>query len=513
MAAVGERRARSPTRVFFVPPSRHLLCSLCDDHFNEVVLPCAGGHTFCRACVLRWFEMQRTCPECRAAIPANAVLVPNRTVKAQVDELRVRCCFGVKEEGDGWVADEAGCPAQLSLDGAAAHEATCGFATTTCPFAGCGVELRRSDVASHNVASVQAHLDGERAARLAGEAIVARLVVSAAAAALRFAALEARVFGAPVALPVAPMLSDGWAVRHTIQTTDVEEEEEEGIPFVLCCAFSPDSRSVCIALEGGMLKLFDVASGDHRLTLEGHESTVNCCAFSPDGSTIVSASDDNTLKLWNAATGAVVCTLQGHMGLVWCCAFSPDGRFVCSGSTDTSLKLWDAATGDCQRTLGGHADRVRCCAYSADGAKVLSGSNDNTLKLWSVATGACMRTFNGHTDSVIACCFSPADGNTILTGSEDTTLKLLDATTGVCRRTLTGHDEGVSGCALSPIYGNLVLSCSDNERLKLWDAATGACTTTLEEHESFIMCCAFSPDGATIASGDASGGLKLWRRA
>ena len=61
MEAVGARRARSPTRVFFVPPSRHLSCSLCDDNFKEVVLPC--GHTFCRACVVRWFERQRTCPE------------------------------------------------------------------------------------------------------------------------------------------------------------------------------------------------------------------------------------------------------------------------------------------------------------------------------------------------------------------------------------------------------------------------------------------------------------------
>ena len=144
MAAVGERRACSPTRVFFVPPSRHLLCSLCDDHFNEVVLPCAGRHTFCRACVLRWFERQRTCPECRVTIPANVALLPNRLALATVDELRVRCRFGLNEEGDEWVADEAGCPAQLTLDGAAAHEAACGFATTTtCPFAGWGVPTSR----------------------------------------------------------------------------------------------------------------------------------------------------------------------------------------------------------------------------------------------------------------------------------------------------------------------------------------------------------------------------------
>ena len=518
MAAVGERRARSPTRVFFVPPSRHLLCSLCDDHFNEVVLPCAGGHTFCRECVLRWFARQRTCPECRVSIPASfsAVTMPaHRLVKAMVDELRVRCRFGMKEEGDGWVADEAGCPARLTLDGAVAHEAACGFATTACPFAGCGVELRRSDVASHNAASIQAHLDGERAARLADAAAaasrIAALELSVAAAAARFAALEARVFCAPVAQPVAPMLSDGWAVRHTIQAADNVDEEED--PIVWCCAFSPDSRSVCVALQNCALKLFDVASGDHRLTLEGHDGGVNCCAFSPNGSTIVSVSDDRTMKLWNAASAVVIRTLRGHTDRLWCCAFSPDGRSICSGSADNSLKLWDAATGKCQCTLDGHTIGVHCCAYSADGATVLSGSSDNTLKLWSVVTGTCIRTFAGHALGVLACCFCPADGNTILSGSLDRTLKLWDATTGVCRRTLSGHTERVNGCAFSPIHANLVLSCSDDNHLKLWNATTGACTATLEGHEYGVNWCTFSPDGSTIASGDDSGQLKLWRRA
>ena len=370
-------------------------------------LPC--GHTFCRACVVRWFERQRTCPECRVNTPPGAPLPTNWTVRAQVDELRVRCRFGLKEEGDGWVADEAGCPARLSLDGAAAHEAACGFATTTCPFAGCGAELRRSDVASHNAASMQAHLDGERAARLAD---VTTLKAAAAAATLRLearlAVLERRLPAlpvAPLAPPVPPMLSDGWAVRHTVQAG--------GGSAISCCAFSPDGSSVCVALHAGALKMFDAASGDHRLTLEGHEGLVLCCAFSPDGATVVYGSINQTIKLWNAASGASIRTLEGHANQVYCCAFSPDGRSICSGSVDKSLKFWNAATGECQRTLDGHTDGVNCCAYSADGATMLSGSDDKTLKLWSVATGACIRMFTGHISVVTACCFSPADGNTI----------------------------------------------------------------------------------------------------
>ena len=518
MAAVGGRRGRSPERVYVTPPADVLHCAVCLDVLSAPVSLPACGHTYCRACVasiLAKPAAQRKCPTCRSDVSRGVVaaaLPLNWLAKAQIDALRVRCRFGVKEEGDGWVADEAGCPAQLSLDGAAAHEATCGFTTTACPFAGCGVELRRSDVASHNAASMQAHLDGERAARMAGEA--ARLADAARVASsdARLAALEARFSAFEQCMPVGQMRSDGWALRKTIQAGEEQNEDEDDLA-VWCCAFSPSSSMVCVALHDGALKLFDVASGDHRLTLEGHDDTVYCCAFSLDGSTIVSASDDKTIKLWNAASGAVIRTLEGLTHCLRCCAFSPDGRSICSGSTDKSLKLWDTATGECQRTLEGHTDWVRCCAYSADGATVLSGGDDKTLKLWSVATGARIRTFTCHTGFVTACCFSPTDGSTILSGSLDSMLKLWDATTGECRRTLAGHTAGVRGCAFSPIHGNLVLSCSYDLTMKLWSAATGACTATLEGHESYVYCCAVSPDGATITSGDDAGQLKLWRRA
>ena len=199
MAAVGvgERRSRSPERVYVVPVADWLRCAVCIDVLSEPVSLPACGHTFCRACVasvLARPAAQRKCPNCRKDVArsvAAAALPLTWSVDAAVDALRVRCRFGVKEEGDGWVADEAGCPAQLSLDGAAAHEATCGFAFTTCPFAGCGVQLRRSDVASHNAASVQAHLDGERAARMACEARLASSEARLALSDARLAAVEA----------------------------------------------------------------------------------------------------------------------------------------------------------------------------------------------------------------------------------------------------------------------------------------------------------------------------------
>ena len=116
MAAVGERRSRSPERVYITSPAEVLHCTVCLDVLSAPVSLPACGHTYCRACVatiLAKPAAQRKCPTCRRDVSRGvvaAVLPLNWVVKATVDALRVRCRFGLKEEGGGWVADEAELP-------------------------------------------------------------------------------------------------------------------------------------------------------------------------------------------------------------------------------------------------------------------------------------------------------------------------------------------------------------------------------------------------------------------
>jgi WD40 repeat protein len=262
-------------------------------------------------------------------------------------------------------------------------------------------------------------------------------------------------------------------------------------------AFSPDGARFAISLTDGKVRVYQTATYQELLTLEGHPSWTACVAFSPDDEFLATASLDHTIKLWNLATGQCCKTFEGHTSWAVSVVFSPDGETLISCGNDRTVKLWNIATQQCV-TLVGHTDFVVGVAVSPNGETIASCSYDQTVKLWQAATGQMIHTLHGHTAYVRAIAFSP-DGQTLASGSWDRTIRLWNMATKTCFSILQGHTDSVASIAFSPNQQILVTVGFDCT-VRLWQIETGRCLNVLQKHSGWVWSVAFHPDSHSFAS-------------
>jgi WD40 repeat protein len=113
-------------------------------------------------------------------------------------------------------------------------------------------------------------------------------------------------------------------------------------------AFSPDSATLAAAGSDGVIRLWDVASGQLRRTFSGHVEGVRRLAFAPDGRTLASLGTDHEVKLWHPGTGQRLFTMDARAHQLQGLAFARDGRMLLAGGPapgsagTSSLLVWRA---------------------------------------------------------------------------------------------------------------------------------------------------------------------------
>ncbi len=171
---------------------------------------------------------------------------------------------------------------------------------------------------------------------------------------------------------------------HTIMLWDTNDgscvSKIETLERPNCVAFSPNGRTLAAGERSGRITLRDVTTHNCRSIEAG--IGVSSLTFSSDASRIHSGHDGGLVTIWDVATGNRVRELSGHYVNAFCVAISPDGITLASAGHDRAVLLWDPATGQQLLRLADCKAQVNSVAFSPDAQLLAAADHSGAITIW-----------------------------------------------------------------------------------------------------------------------------------
>lgn len=240
--------------------------------------------------------------------------------------------------------------------------------------------------------------------------------------------------------------------------------------------------------------------------ISGHLGWVRSVAVEPNNKWFVSGSGDRTIKVWDLASGQLRLTLTGHISTVRGLAVSPRHPYLFSCGEDKMVKCWDLETNKVIRHYHGHLSGVYTLALHPTLDVLVTGGRDGVARVWDMRTRSNIHVLSGHTGTVSSVVCQEADPQ-VITGSLDSTCRLWDLAAGKSMGVLTHHKKGIRALASHP--SEFTFATGSTSSIKQWKCPEGAFMQNFEGQNAIINTLSVNNDNIMFSGGD-NGSMSFW---
>ncbi|KAH9806770.1 WD40-repeat-containing domain protein [Melampsora americana] len=266
-----------------------------------------------------------------------------------------------------------------------------------------------------------------------------------------------------------------------------------------------------------IIKIWDTASCNLKLSLTGHISTVRGLAVSNRHPYLFSCGEDKMVKCWDLEQNKVIRHYHGHLSGVYSLSLHPTLDVLVTAGRDASARVWDMRTKAQVFVLSGHTATIADVKCQESDPQVITGSMDSTIRLWDLAAGRTMAQLTHHHKSVRALTIHPTEYSFASGSSGGNNIKKWKCPEGAFVHNFSGHDAIINTVAVNE--DGVMFSGADNGSMTWWDYKTGLPFQTMSDipqpgsldAEAGIFCSTFDVTGTRLITGCADKTIKIYK--
>ncbi|KAF7323762.1 Pre-mRNA splicing factor [Mycena kentingensis (nom. inval.)] len=286
--------------------------------------------------------------------------------------------------------------------------------------------------------------------------------------------------------------------------------------WVRSVAVEPGNQWFATGAGDRVIKIWDLASGELKLSLTGHISTVRGLAVSSRHPYLFSCGEDKMVRCWDLEANKIIRHYHGHLSGVYALSLHPTLDVLVTAGRDASARVWDMRTKAQIHVLSGHTGTVADVKCQDSEPQVITGSMDSTVRLWDLAAGKARITLTHHKKSVRALAIHPTEYSFASGSAGGNNIKKWKCPEGAFVCNFSGHNAIVN--TMSVNAESVMFSGADNGSLMFWDYNTGTSFQSLEdvpqpgslEAEAGVFCSTFDMTGTRLITGGADKTIKIY---